>query len=158
MPLIILLCRSGSMNEARMRVQETDARKSPASAVSEARHRLHEGTKSSHQSTPSVEIPHRSSTIPSLATSVPNTATRSKAFGVGDAISSSLSRNISSTAQQPLQKPSSTSLKSVAKEDYDETKNPFADESTNPFGEDDDYNDSLNPFSEWFVPFLLCSY
>jgi len=139
---------AGSMNEARMRVQETDARKSPASAVSEARHRLHEGTKSSHQSTPSVEIPHRSSTIPSLATSVPNTATRSKAFGVGDAISSSLSRNISSTAQQPLQKPSSTSLKSVAKEDYDETKNPFADESTNPFGEDDDYNDSLNPFSE----------
>ncbi|XP_072944579.1 vacuolar protein sorting-associated protein 11 homolog [Epargyreus clarus] len=35
-------------------------------------------------------------------------------------------------------------------ENYDEAKNPFADESndaTNPFGEDDDYDKNLNPFS-----------
>lgn len=33
---------------------------------------------------------------------------------------------------------------------YDEAKNPFADDeagTTNPFGEDDDYDKNLNPFS-----------
>lgn len=33
-------------------------------------------------------------------------------------------------------------------ENYDEAKNPFADDdTTNPFGEDDDYDKNLNPFS-----------
>lgn len=35
-------------------------------------------------------------------------------------------------------------------ENYDEAKNPFADEGqnpTNPFSEDDDYDKNLNPFS-----------
>ena len=129
-----------------MRVQENAVRPIVAD-FSEGRHRLHEGTKSNYSSTPSVEIPNRSSTTPMAATSVPNTTTRRKTpFGVGE-VSSSLSRHISTEA---LEKPS-TSVKSAAKfEDYDETKNPFSDDSTNPFGEDDDdYNDSLNPFSEW---------
>ena len=115
--------------------------------MSEGRHRLHEGTKSSYLSTPSVEIPSRSSTAPSAATSVPNTTTTRKTpFGPSE-VSSSLSRHISA---EVFEKPP-TSVKSAAKvEDYDETKNPFSDDSTNPLGDDDDddYNDSLNPFSE----------
>lgn len=41
--------------------------------------------------------------------------------------------------------------KNPFEETYDESKNPFADEETNdptnPFGEDEDYDKNLNPFS-----------
>jgi hypothetical protein len=75
----------------------------------------------------------------------------------GEISSSSLSRtsgHVSPLKVSPSKTRNATSEKSsnTAKTDqqYDETKNPFADdEPSNPFGdEDDDYNESLNPFAE----------
>ena len=144
------------VSEGRLRAVEAIERTVPKSAaltVSEGRHRLQEGTKvnDSLMLTPFIQIPNRSAAASSLATSVPNTTTRMKGPAAAD-VSSSLSRHISTEWRQqpsPLQ-PTAAQAQNTPKENYDESKNPFADETpVNPFGEeDDDYNDSLNPFAE----------
>jgi hypothetical protein len=60
----------------------------------------------------------------------------------------------SSRATPPPKSRNETSKNPFGEDDYDESKNPFANESMNPFSgddddveEDDDYDKNLNPFS-----------
>lgn len=162
------------MNEGRMRIQEAvsarpttqaegrlrnaevihaverTAASSASAAASEARQRLQEGTKMTPTSTAAVKIPSRAAVTTTVG-SVPNTGT-TRNIGGATGLSSSLSRPATSgdlrkMKQEAFKKPQKTD------EEYDEAKNPFADEadSTNPFGDDeegDEYNESLNPFAE----------
>lgn len=130
---------------------ERVASSTAAATTSEARHRLQEGTKLKTFQTAAVEIPRQTVQAQS-ATSVPNVRTAKGVPGTAD-FSSSL-RKPTASKQSPTK---TTPVKDrVAQEnpfggdDYDEAKNPFADdEPTNPFGdEEDDYNDELNPFAE----------
>lgn len=121
-------------------------------ATSEARHRLQEGTSPRSFQTVAVEIP-RSTVSTQSATSVPNVGT-TRTFGNADVsnLSASLKRPTSSLAKNKSSssKASETPANPFEGDDYDESKNPFAEDenSSNPFGEGDDYNESLNPFSE----------
>lgn len=132
---------------------ERAASNSASTTVSEARHRLQEGTLLKSFQTASVEIPHKTATV-QVATSVPNTGT-ARAVGISELsdLSTSLKKPTSkvSPSKTKLSKdPPAAQVNPFKGDDYDETKNPFADEQpSNPFGEDDDdYNDSLNPFAE----------
>jgi len=61
----------------------------------------------------------------------------------------------SSRTTPPPKSRNETSKNPFAEDDYDESKNPFAnEESTNPFSgedDDDDYDKNLNPFATWLV-------
>jgi hypothetical protein len=137
---------------------ERTASRAVAATASEARHRLQEGTKMENYQTASVEIPRQTAASHS-ATSVPNyVGTRAVGVPATSELSTSL-RKPEVTKLSPSKPSVKKAFRSPAvlesenpfKDNYDETKNPFADEEpTNPFGDDDDddYNDSLNPFAE----------
>ena len=144
---------------------ERAASSSAASASSEARQRLQEGTKV--KPTEAVKIPSsRSGGPPPMTGSVPIPQTNKKFGLISGDISSSLSRtsNVSPVKVNATKTTNASTFKSSKnlKPEYDETKNPFADdeesssnsklESSNPFGDDDDddlnYKESLNPFAE----------
>ena len=168
---------SGFANEGRLRLQENASTRSvkadvtegrlrnvevigaaeraasstAATTSSEARHRLQEGTRLKNFHTPAVEIPRQAVQPQSAAMSVPNVRT-ANVPGKSD-MSSSLRKptnsNPSPSKPAPVKSPAAVE-NPFGGDDYDETKNPFADEEpANPFAEDgDDYNDELNPFAE----------
>ena len=138
---------------------ERAASTSAASASSEARQRLQEGTKVRTLQTEAVKIPSsRPSGHTSMTSggSVPIQLSGKKYGPVSGEISSSLvSGHVSPVKVSPSKTMNATPEKSskTAKTDqlYDEAKNPFADDKpSNPFGDEDeeDYNESLNPFAE----------
>lgn len=128
---------------------ERAASLSANASASEARHRLQEGSKAPVFSTAAVKIPSQPAVSVNTVASVPNSGMIRNPFGgASSSLSSSLSRPAASNVKH--EKPVPTANNAVRSDDYDESKNPFADEeSTNPFGEgEDDYNESLNPFAE----------
>lgn len=132
---------------------ERAASSAAATTTSEARHRLQEGTTMKNYQTASVEIP-RQTVASQSATSVPNyVGTRAVCVPSVSDLSTSLRKpevNKLSPSKTFANKIAVASDNPFKGDNYDETKNPFADEEpTNPFGDDDDdYNDSLNPFAE----------
>lgn len=158
---------AADVSEGRVRKAEIitavdrEARSSAATAVSEARQRLQEGTKiSSH----SIKMASRPSAPVLSAASVPSGDASQIIGAAANEISSSLRRiasDLQASSKNILSNPSVTTLLTENPfehgDDYDETKNPFAqpedtkkEDSTNPFCDDDedDYNESLNPFAE----------
>lgn len=139
------------MSEGRLRNAEVTGTTSSAISApsSEARHRLKEGTVIKSFQTSAVEIPRKGTPV-QVTSSVPNVAMTKRANLSGE-LSSSLRKTDSKLS--PNKTPAKTQLRNPKPnphDDYDETKNPFADEQpSNPFeDDDDDYNDSLNPFAE----------
>lgn len=146
------------ISEGRLRNAETigaverTTSSSATSIASEARHRLQEGSVFKAFQTASVEIP-RKTLASQNATSVPNVRT-TKLPDTNEVfdLSTSLRKSI---PKLPPSKTQSINVQVVEKvnpfegDDYDETKNPFANEEpSNPFENEDEYNDSLNPFTE----------
>lgn len=164
--ITFLFFTSGFANEGRLRLQENSAaakvemsegrlRNSEVTGTttstalapsSEARHRLKEGTVIKPFQTTAVEIPRKPSSAQQVASSVPNVGATRKT----EDLSSSLRKpNSKLLMNENSGKTQHTKQNPFGGDDYDETKNPFADEEpSNPFEEDDDYNDSLNPFAE----------
>ncbi|XP_045023732.1 vacuolar protein sorting-associated protein 11 homolog isoform X1 [Daphnia magna] len=131
---------------------ERAASNNAATTTSEARHRLQEGTNAKNFLTTPVEIP-RQTVVTQSAASVPNYVGAVKAVvasGSSD-FSTSLRKSSNLSLRKAYGNQANAEPENPFKENtYDESKNPFADEqSSNPFGDDeDDYNDSLNPFAE----------
>lgn len=161
---------SGQVSEGQLRAMEAHAaaekRAASFSTTSEARQRLQEGSKPTAAAATSsaVKIPVRTASATNVASSVP-TKKSAASIEVSNSVSSTSNvpsnrhvRNSSGTimksaipvSNQNANTETSNPFGSDEDEDYDQTKNPFADDevSANPFGTDDDYNDALNPFAE----------
>ena len=133
------------MSEGRLRNVETHSEKvtSTLPAASEGRFRLLEGNKSSMGQTATMPIASKTPARTVAASSAPTDAKK----GLSTTGNAEVRRSMTNLAG------ANTGNKNPFKDedDYDESKNPFAETEEgggNPFGEEDDYNENLNPFAE----------
>lgn len=145
--------RPEGVSEGHLRNSEAISEKSRVSntltTTSEGRFRLQEGNKSTMGQTASVRVPppYSNTTRTFAASSAPSDASDKKgALSTLGHTESNTRRSMTNLGGTNLGNKNPFS----DEDDYDESKNPFAEDETgtNPFGKGNDYNDSLNPFAE----------
>lgn len=133
------------MSEGRLRNTEAHFEKTSGTlaAASEGRFRLLEGNKSSMGQTVTVPIVSKGAARAVAASSAPTDAHK----GLPTAGNAAVRRSMTNLAGANA---GNNKNPFEDEDDYDESKNPFAEAegSENPFGVEDVYNESLNPFAE----------
>ena len=134
--------RVAAVSEGRLRNESYTEKKLPSTLVapSEARFRLQEGNKSTMGQTASVRVPLATNNpVRAIAASSAPTNVAAKRAGLQEIENAEVRRSLTNL---------SSANPFEDEDDYDDSRNPFAGNSSNPFEEEDDYNDSLNPFSD----------